>query len=67
MILAADKITEIQQLTPPHFIIQHQKLEVARQTHTVKGPPHPAPLLHGAEEREVKDEGGRRGAPPSLN
>jgi hypothetical protein len=36
MILAADKITEIQQLTPPHFIIQHQKPDVARQTHRME-------------------------------
>src|ERR1039458_4002004 len=34
MILAAGKITEIQRLTPPHFIIQHRKLDAVRQPDT---------------------------------
>jgi hypothetical protein len=38
MILAAGKITEIQQFTPPHFIIQHLKLDVAAQTDTIVEP-----------------------------
>jgi hypothetical protein len=35
MILVAGKITEIQQFTPPYFIIQRQKLDVVGQTDTL--------------------------------
>ena len=34
MILAAGKITEIKQFTPPYFIIQHRKLDAVRQPDT---------------------------------